>query len=294
MTIKIGRNDPCSCGSGKKYKRCCGSATLTADSGEVTAPGVKPVVVVGDPKMLYNRVEREAKIVAENFDTLCRDNTDDIEEIYVAATTILIAGMKSAQQHNDDIRQTLSVVLSNAFKSFTAAFSLLRTGWRLQPYQCLRNCMEAISVTLHLFKRPTDLEKFKADKLDSTATFKSAKEFMEPFGLVYGELSKQFTHVGKPFRHVQRGNTYTADEEDLWACLGMLMCTVWLLYQVVELVFLDCVAQPMFWREVAPGQYQRRFSPEASEWNRRLVARYKEFIPERPSKSIARAKKQGC
>jgi len=23
---KIGRNDPCSCGSGKKYKKCCGSA----------------------------------------------------------------------------------------------------------------------------------------------------------------------------------------------------------------------------------------------------------------------------
>jgi uncharacterized protein len=23
---KVGRNDPCSCGSGKKYKRCCGSA----------------------------------------------------------------------------------------------------------------------------------------------------------------------------------------------------------------------------------------------------------------------------
>jgi uncharacterized protein len=25
---KIGRNDPCPCGSGKKYKRCCGSATF--------------------------------------------------------------------------------------------------------------------------------------------------------------------------------------------------------------------------------------------------------------------------
>ena len=25
---KIGRNDPCPCGSGKKYKRCCGSATI--------------------------------------------------------------------------------------------------------------------------------------------------------------------------------------------------------------------------------------------------------------------------
>jgi uncharacterized protein len=25
---KIGRNDPCPCGSGKKYKKCCGSATI--------------------------------------------------------------------------------------------------------------------------------------------------------------------------------------------------------------------------------------------------------------------------
>ena len=24
---KIGRNEPCSCGSGKKYKKCCGKAT---------------------------------------------------------------------------------------------------------------------------------------------------------------------------------------------------------------------------------------------------------------------------
>ena len=25
---KVGRNDPCPCGSGKKYKRCCGGATV--------------------------------------------------------------------------------------------------------------------------------------------------------------------------------------------------------------------------------------------------------------------------
>ena len=24
QTNKVGRNDPCSCGSGKKYKKCCG------------------------------------------------------------------------------------------------------------------------------------------------------------------------------------------------------------------------------------------------------------------------------
>ena len=24
QSTKVGRNDPCPCGSGKKYKRCCG------------------------------------------------------------------------------------------------------------------------------------------------------------------------------------------------------------------------------------------------------------------------------
>lgn len=24
MSAKVGRNDPCPCGSGKKYKKCCG------------------------------------------------------------------------------------------------------------------------------------------------------------------------------------------------------------------------------------------------------------------------------
>ena len=27
---KVGRNDPCPCGSGKKYKKCCGSGSLLA------------------------------------------------------------------------------------------------------------------------------------------------------------------------------------------------------------------------------------------------------------------------
>ena len=26
-TAKVGRNDPCPCGSGKKYKKCCGAVS---------------------------------------------------------------------------------------------------------------------------------------------------------------------------------------------------------------------------------------------------------------------------
>ncbi len=35
MTSKVGRNDPCPCGSGRKYKRCCGDA---ASTGELAPP----------------------------------------------------------------------------------------------------------------------------------------------------------------------------------------------------------------------------------------------------------------
>ena len=33
---KVGRNSPCPCGSGKKYKKCCGTVSLTAPAGLFT------------------------------------------------------------------------------------------------------------------------------------------------------------------------------------------------------------------------------------------------------------------
>ena len=38
MSTKTGRNDPCGCGSGKKYKKCCG-----APKGEVTSVRLKDI-----------------------------------------------------------------------------------------------------------------------------------------------------------------------------------------------------------------------------------------------------------
>lgn len=34
MSAKVGRNDPCPCGSGRKYKHCCGRAATTRDPDE--------------------------------------------------------------------------------------------------------------------------------------------------------------------------------------------------------------------------------------------------------------------
>ncbi|MEW6353766.1 MAG: SEC-C metal-binding domain-containing protein [Pseudomonadota bacterium] len=51
--MKPGRNDPCSCGSGLKYKKCCGAAQKGASGGRAQAPSmvsVRPIVAKGEPR----------------------------------------------------------------------------------------------------------------------------------------------------------------------------------------------------------------------------------------------------
>ncbi len=187
--------------------------------------------------------------------------------------------MMQADQHDDELRKHVSVLLSNALKSFTAAFSLLRTGWRLQPYLCIRNSYEGLSVAIHLMTTPEDLELFKNDKLDSTSTFKSAKRLLPIFGRIYGNLSEQFAHIGHPFRHVQKGNKYAEDESDLWGCLSQLTLLIWFLYWVVELAFYEWTPKPQFWVKSGENEYQFSPTPEASAWKTRLLARYKGKVP---------------
>jgi hypothetical protein len=44
---EIGRNDPCSCGSGKKYKQCCESKTSRMTRGQIVMLAIAAVVLVG-------------------------------------------------------------------------------------------------------------------------------------------------------------------------------------------------------------------------------------------------------
>ena len=90
-------------------------------------------------------------------------------------------------------------MLTNALKSFTAAFSLVRGGWRLQPFQCIKNGYEAMSVALHLLDRPQDLTNLKSDQLKSTVAVKSLNKLAPMLGQLWSDLSAQFVHVGQPF-----------------------------------------------------------------------------------------------
>lgn len=57
MSEKVGRNDPCPCGSGKKYKQCCIKHATTKKKIKavvIKGGGVKP----GEPRQMPDLLER--------------------------------------------------------------------------------------------------------------------------------------------------------------------------------------------------------------------------------------------
>src|ERR1700730_15176245 len=71
-SIKPGRNEPCPCGSGKKYKRCCGEGELSVSNPQgASAPRSGPTAPLAGPEMIelvslsqagrYAELERRAR-----------------------------------------------------------------------------------------------------------------------------------------------------------------------------------------------------------------------------------------
>jgi hypothetical protein len=281
---KIGRNEPCPCKSGKKYKVCCGGNGARSTESKLDRDTANPklgsrvLIVPASDEMLMNRVQREAVKVAEGFDNLTGSHVQLIDRLYSNAAGIVMMGKQHAEFEHDDVRMTFAILLSNVLKSFTAAFSLLRSGWRLQPFMCLRNAYEGLGVAIHLVQRPEDLVRFKNGDLDSTKTISSAKNLLPFFGRVWGDFSQQFTHIGEPFRHIQLGNLYTKEERDLWHALFHLAFFIWFAREVVELVFYHSVPIHHFWEATADGKYTLRPSKEMQHERRQLIEQYRQFL----------------
>lgn len=64
--VTIGRNEPCPCGSGKKYKRCCGvnaAPKLTQPSQPAGMPSMDPSAMEGfDPQMMMQFTQALQKL----------------------------------------------------------------------------------------------------------------------------------------------------------------------------------------------------------------------------------------
>jgi len=80
MTIKIGRNDPCPCGSGKKYKQCCANAnTASVEQEEKGHEGAVSRAL----DWLMDKHRKAVKIAIEEmiFDGLSDEESDSLEAL---------------------------------------------------------------------------------------------------------------------------------------------------------------------------------------------------------------------
>jgi len=67
-TTKIGRNDPCRCGSGKKYKRCCQPADDAPAVARAREAAVQEAILARDSALISSMLRRRG--LPRNEDTL--------------------------------------------------------------------------------------------------------------------------------------------------------------------------------------------------------------------------------
>jgi tetratricopeptide (TPR) repeat protein len=84
----IGRNDPCHCGSGKKYKRCCLDKDETAER-EVLASRVTPPII--------SPGQRSPEMLAAMREALAAGSVDDEEDELTAASNAAVDLVKAGK-----------------------------------------------------------------------------------------------------------------------------------------------------------------------------------------------------
>ncbi len=79
MVKKIGRNEPCPCGSGKKYKKCCAGSKPRVNREHV-GPSTWDFV----NRWVVNRKGKVVTIVRQMAVTIDRDTGEKFPEPYIA------------------------------------------------------------------------------------------------------------------------------------------------------------------------------------------------------------------
>ncbi|MFI5110026.1 MAG: YecA family protein [Terriglobales bacterium] len=268
--MKTGRNEPCPCGSGKKFKRCCGAAFPSEEralGGHFAPQRNVPLIETND--ILRKTISRDAPRIGSSFDRFCETELASIDELFSAAAFIVLAGFKRAVHDESQAHQTMASLLYNAGSGLTAATQLIRLGHTLSVCVIARNVLEIIATVLHLGTRPSDLERFLKGDFESSKAISTAKKVLPPFGGMYGLLSNEFVHLGRLYTEPQLYRPYESrKDEGLDTALVVLKTNVWLFYVTAELTFQNVVKKPRYWRRasaISAGQALFAYDPSAAE-----------------------------
>jgi hypothetical protein len=75
-------------------------------------------------------------------------------------------------------------------------------------------------------------------------------------------LSNEFVHIGENQSAFERMGDYSKDDEDLNLILTSMKVTAWVFYVATELVFIEFVPRPRYWRIV--GHHEEATKVEIS------------------------------
>lgn len=263
------RNAPCSCGSGKKYKNCCGSKALLQRRNSQDTDTVARMKAQIPDSTLMNYLKSGTEANVNSFDRLYQKELGEISTIHSHILALCRAASHDARKTEDSCRRECVVLIWNALHTTVAALELLRRGFKLQPRILLRNVLESVSVVLHLCHSENGLRKFTRGTLKTQPCLTSAKKVFSIFGPWYGLLSEHFTHIGLPHRLLHRDNIpFEKRTDELNDIVGSIRACFWFIYVAGEFPFYHLLTNPRYWRpsqDGSPSLYVDP-SPEGKAW----------------------------
>jgi len=274
--MKVGRNAPCACGSGSKFKKCCGTrdATLEFPKGMVgySVDEKRGRTYIFTEGTILNQLRRDAPKIAISFDKICVGQLTDTDRMAARTLGILSTYLMPADEDDDTVRNISAKIVLNSMNTLTAAIAILRDGYTLQPGMLVRNILESLTTVLCIFSDAGDLAAFKLDRLKPESKIGTANKVLPIFGALYGMFSDGFTHVRGSHGHLHPVLEYKEIDEALKVNLQFVRIAMWLIYVVTELVFLDVIApKGMYWKKIAPGTFSYEPDPEGKKWMNRLL-----------------------
>jgi hypothetical protein len=178
-----------------------------------------------------------------------------------------------------DLTSTSARLLHHAGTTFIGAVHLARGGFRRQYMALIRSVIEPIAVVIRLCADPKALANFYAGTMGSTKALNAANKAFPVFGRIYGMLSKEFVHIGENQAAFEPMGDYSKDDEYLKMILTSMKMTAWLMYVATELVFIEFVPRPRYWKIVGHHEDHTRVevkydpSEEERQWQAQFLGR---------------------
>lgn len=282
---KIGRNDPCPCGSGRKFKKCCGSPIpeerRIVPNSEVPENAVAAMYEEQENRfriftddMVLNQLRREGPKIAESFDNNFERDLKEISEQFSLTFALLACGtMRSCNTDEAPVRSRCCPLLLNASQTIIAALDVLRHGFRLQPGVLMRSAIETICVVVSLFTGQTSLQNYDAGVLSSPKAVTHAKRVIPILGELYGFFSREFAHLGNLHKELHSWDLFAGDDEAAAINLSFVKLGLNLLTATTELVLYEYTPDHRYWKKLGTGHYGFEPSEAEKEWQSQFLGR---------------------